>query len=145
MKTIYKKNENKEYKADYETINKNGEVEINPILPTAIEEFRQVAFDTLDFNMKKIAKEKADNVVASAKVDVLIIKLLNVLKVDTSTLTANEKIAFDNMTTLASNGYSDSLKIVDATQGILDVITLAQTKAKAIANAKTNKAIWDAL
>ena len=145
MKTIYISKENKEYKIDYETINESGEVETNPILPTDIEEFRQVTFNTLDFNMKKIANEKADNVVASAKVDVLIIKLLNVLKVDTSTLTDNEKIAFDNMTTLASNGYSDSLKIVDATQGILDVITLAQTKAKAIANAKTNKAIWDAL
>ncbi|WP_457564761.1 hypothetical protein [Caminibacter sp.] len=126
-------------------VDDEGKQTLNPVIPTDLEAFRAICFSTLDYNLKKMAQSKADNIVASAKIDVLLAKMLNTLTPKTANLTASEKKVWNNLTLLAKNGYSDSNIPVDATQGVIDVVTIAQTKAAAIAKATTHEELFGLL
>ncbi len=101
-------------------------------IPTDFSELYSCVSETLDYlTFKKImdsVKTQYKQQAATTKTLCLLAKIINSLNPDLSNLTENEQAIFDNMVTLSSTGYTDSILTKTATQAVIDVINWYKTK-----------------
>ena len=99
-------------------------------IPTDVEELRKATIDTINWkignDVKKATGDFAKLTAANSKAIVIVLKLLNTLNPDTSSLTDFEKSAYDKMQILANNGYGDS----ELLNTSLDAVTNGVTKGQ---------------
>ena len=122
------------------TINDNGQEVWN--IPTDLTKLKTIATDTIDWvagdRVKKAVQNNLTLLNASnSKAIVLLVKVINSLNPDTSNLTTNEKDAFDKMTTLANNGYTDSKLLNAVIDSVMNNVTSLSQKIADVQNANS--------
>ncbi len=96
-------------------------------IPNTPDTLKPVILDTLAW----IVSQKIQNAIggqnkvntSASKSVVLLAKLINTLKPDTTKLTDNEKTIYNDMITLADNGYSDSNLLKQSFDAIKNALT----------------------
>jgi len=117
----------------------SGNVKWN--IPTDIEEFRKIVIDTINWkvgdDINKATGNFAKLSAANSKAIIIILKLLNTLKPDTSVLSDLEKSAYDKMLTLVNNGYGNSELLNNSLDAVINGVTKGQDLINEALNATT--------
>jgi hypothetical protein len=119
-------------------------------VPEELEDFKQIAIDTVNWKIGKNVKKSTGNLTnnmsaSNAKAIVLLTKIVNAIGFDDSILTELEKSAFDKMTTLADNGYADSNMLVASITSVSENIEIGTQKVVDITNAGSHEAVVEVL
>ena len=122
------------------TINENGERVWN--IPSSLEELRKCTIDTFNWLIGQKVKEVSGGdstklSAANSKAIVLLVKLVDTLKPDTSKLTDKEKQIFNLLKEFANNGYSDSELLLNPLNAVLNNIGEYSQKITKAQNAKS--------
>lgn len=115
-------------------IDENGNKQWN--IPNTTDTLKSAIEDTLTW----ITSQKIQNTIggqnkvntSASKSVVLLAKLVNTIKPDTTKLTDNEKAIYNDMLTLANNGYSDSNLLKQSFDAIKYALTNYTNKLKEI-------------
>jgi len=119
-------------------------------VPEDLEEFKAVAIDTVNWTVgDKIKKAMENNITllnaANSKAIVLLAKVVNTLNPDLSGLTDKEKSAFDIITSLGDNGYSDSELLNASVSIISDSVQKVPTFIANITDATSHEEVIEIL
>jgi len=119
-------------------------------VPEDLYAFKQVAIDTVNWKIGKDVKKSTGNLTnnmsaANAKAIVLLVKIVDAIGFDDSILTELEKSAFDEMTTLAENGYADSNMLVTSITSVSENIEIGTQKVVDITNAESHEEVVEVL
>ena len=119
-------------------------------VPEDLEDFKQIAIDTVNWKIGKNVKKSTGNLTnnmsaSNAKAIVLLTKIVNAIGFDDSILTELEKSAFNKMTTLAENGYADSNMLVTSISSVSENIEIGTQKVVDITNAESHEEVVEVL
>jgi len=130
------------------TIDENGKEAWN--IPNDLDQLKQVAKDTVNWYVGSKIKEAVEGNVtllsaSNSKAIVLLAKVLNTLSPDISGLSKKEQNIYNNILTLANNGYADSNLLDNMLSNIISNVTNVPTIVSKIENAATIDEIIDIL
>ena len=119
-------------------------------VPEELEDFKQIAIDTVNWKIGKNVKKSTGNLTnnmsaSNAKAIVLLTKIVDAIGFDDSILSELEKSAFDKMTTLADNGYANSNMLVTSITSVSENIEIGTQKVVDITNAESHEEVAEVL
>jgi len=115
-------------------------------VPEDLNEFKTVAIDTVNWVVgDKIKKAVENNITllnaANSKAIVLLAKVVNTLNPDLSVLTDKEKTAYDVISLLADNGYSNSELLNSSVNTISECVQQAPSLITTINDATSHEEV----